>query len=101
MSDDKAFRTAQMEKFAMLLEDAVRSIKPDADFKMKKMFGGAGYYVDGVMFAGMYEAHTIGLKLNPDDCEALLAIDGAEQGMGKNTIQLPPALLEDEAQFRE
>lgn len=101
MADDKAFRAEQMEKFSNLLEDAVREIKPDAEFKMRKMFGGAGYYVDGVMFAGMYESHTIGLKLKPEDCEALLAIEGAEQGMGKNTIQLPTTMLNDDEALQD
>ena len=95
MSDDKAYRKAQMEKFANLLEDMLRDIKPEAEFSWKKMFGGAGYYVNGVMFAGMYQSHTIGLKLSDADCEALLAVDGSGEGFGKNTIDIPETMLDD------
>lgn len=101
MSDDKVYRNAQMEKFANLLEDMVREIKPESEFSWRKMFGGAGYYVDGVMFAGMYIEETIGLKLTESDCEALLAVDGAERGFGKNTIDIPHVMLDDKVALKE
>lgn len=95
MPDDKAYRNAQMEKFANLLEDVVRDTKPEAEFSWRKMFGGAGYYANGVMFAGMYQSHTIGLKLSDADCEALLAVGGSGEGFGKNTIDIPESMLDD------
>lgn len=95
MSDDKTYRNAQIEKFANLLEDILKEIDPAIEFQSKKMFGGAGYYANGTMFAGMYHEHTIGLKLNPADCETLLAIEGAEPGFGKNTVDLPVTMLDD------
>jgi len=101
MSDDKEFRKAQMQKFANLLEDVLREINPATEFTWKKMFGGAGYYADGVMFAGMYHDHTIGLKLKPDDCEALLANGGAQGGFGKNTVDVPETMLTDIASLTE
>ena len=101
MSDDKEFRKAQMQKFADLLEDVVKDINPEKEFSWKKMFGGAGYYADGVMFAGMYQSHTIGLKLSDTDCEALLSIGGSGEGFGKNTIDIPEAMLEDNAALKQ
>lgn len=97
MTDNKAYRKAQMEKFASLLEDVVREVQPDAEFTWRHMFGGAGYYADGVMFAGMYVETTIGLKLNEADCEALLKVDCATQGFGKNTINIPETMLDDDS----
>ncbi len=101
MSDNKEFRKAQMEKFANLLEDILKDINPDIEFSWKKMFGGAGYYANGVMFAGMYHDHTIGLKLKPEHCEALLANGGAQEGFGKNTVDVPETMLTDTATLTE
>jgi len=101
MSDDKAYHNAQMEKFANLLEDVVREINPEAEFSWRKMFGGAGYYADGVMFGGMYIEETIGLKLSDADCVALLEIEGAAQGFGKNTIDIPVSMLDDKRALKE
>lgn len=101
MAEDKQARYAKMEAFADLLEDIVKDIQPDAEFSWRKMFGGAGYYADGVMFAGWYEADSIGLKLNETDLASLLAMDDAEQGMGKNTGNVPRTFLDDRAILRE
>lgn len=87
----------KMEQFADILEDVVKDLKPNAKFHWRKMFGGAGYYADDVMFAGWYNADSIGLKLSETDHAELIAMDGAEQGMGKNTVNVPRAMLDDKA----
>lgn len=100
MTDEKVRRNAQMERFASVLEDVVREINPEAEFTWRKMFGGSGYYVNGVMFSGMYIEETIGLKLSDADCEALLKVKGAKQGFGKNTIDIPESMLTDESALK-
>lgn len=101
MDENKQARYAKMEAFADLLEDVVKEIKPNAEFSWRKMFGGAGYYVNGVMFAGWYEADNIGFKLNETDRATLLAMDETHQGMSQHTINVPRAMLEDKKFLRE
>lgn len=101
MAEDKQARYAKMEKFADILEDVIKDINPNAKFSWRKMFGGAGYYADGVMFGGWYEADSIGLKLSEADHATLIAMDDAEQGMGKHTVNVPRAFLDDKATLRE
>lgn len=101
MSDEKARRNQQMERFANLLEDVVRDINPDAEFSWKKMFGGAAYYANGVMVAGMYTNESLALKLSSADCADLLAKGGVQEGMGKNTVELPVAMLDDKDTLKE
>lgn len=101
MTEDKESRYAKMEEFAELLEDIVKEIKPNAEFSWRKMFGGAGYYADGVMFIGWYKRDNIGFKLNETDRVELLAMDVAEQGMSKHTIDLPYTFLDDRVFLRD
>ncbi|MEL6307545.1 MAG: TfoX/Sxy family protein [Chloroflexota bacterium] len=100
MSKDE--KNALMQSQANRLELLVKELMPDTPFRWRKMFGGAGYYANDVMFAGWYgEGETIGLKLNENDCKVMLAIDGAEQGMGKHTILLPTHIWEDDEMLKE
>lgn len=86
-------------KFAVVLESLLREVKPEAQFRWKRMFGGAAYYADEIMFAGWYRSDTIALKLADADRDALLQIEGAQAGMGKQSVEVPPEWLEDTAQL--
>jgi hypothetical protein len=72
------------------------AVPDDPRVEVKPMFGNLGAFVNGNMFMGLFGA-DIGLKLAPDDAQALLAVDGAgpfgpaERPMG-GYVTLPPAL---------
>lgn len=87
---------ARMNRIADVLRDVLAEIEPGTTLNTRAMFGGMGYYVDGRMFAGYY-GQGLALKLHKDDRAALLAVDGAEPGMGQQYVEVPPAMLEDTA----
>lgn len=94
--------TDQMDaaKFADILEDVLKQVKPDAVFRWKRMFGGAAYYADEKMFGGWYRGETISLKLADNDRDALLEIEGTKAGMSKQSVEVPPAWLEETTELR-
>jgi TfoX/Sxy family transcriptional regulator of competence genes len=61
----------------------------------KRMFGGAGFYVDGYFMAASFEAGSLALKLHPSDREELLAIPGTSRTMSDQYINIPLAWLDD------
>jgi TfoX/Sxy family transcriptional regulator of competence genes len=91
MMDDKAF----IENIKQVLQDAILNIKPETVLSYKRMFGGAGYYADGQIFAAWFRNDTIALKLSDEDGASLLQIDGAEKGMMGKYIDVPAAWLND------
>jgi TfoX/Sxy family transcriptional regulator of competence genes len=79
-------------------KDRFRSLVPaDPRVEVKPMFGNLGAFVNGNMFMGLFGA-DIGLRLAPDDAEALRAVEGAgpfgpsERPM-RGYVSLPPALV--------
>jgi TfoX/Sxy family transcriptional regulator of competence genes len=71
--------TADIDRFRSLVPD-------DPRVQVKPMFGNLGAFVNGNMFMGLYGS-DIGLKLGPDDADALRAAGGtafgpAERPMG-------------------
>ncbi|MBN8593362.1 MAG: TfoX/Sxy family protein [Anaerolineae bacterium] len=81
----------------MALRVALANVRPDASFYQKKMFGGAGFWVDGLIFAAWF-GESLALKLPPDAREALLAIPGtvARTEMGAY-VEVPPEWIDDPA----
>lgn len=80
--------------------DVVRfraAVPDDPRVEVKPMFGNLGAFVNGNMFMGLFGA-DIGVKLGPDDADALRAVEGAgpfgppERPMG-GYVTLPPALI--------
>jgi TfoX/Sxy family transcriptional regulator of competence genes len=83
----------------MALRVALASVRPEASFYQKKMFGGSGFWVDGLIFAAWF-GESLALKLPPDAREALLAIPGtvARKEMGAY-VEVPPEWIDDPAQL--
>ena len=83
----------------MALRVALANERPEASFYQKKMFGGAGFWVDGLIFAAWF-GESLALKLPPDAREALLAIPGtvARTEMGAY-VEVPPEWIDDPAQL--
>lgn len=78
----------------MTLREALVDYEPTLTLSVRNMFGGAGFYADGVMFAAWYGG-GLALKL-PDDARAeLLQIAGALAAQSPQYVEVPPAYLED------
>jgi DNA transformation protein and related proteins len=87
------------ESFVELLEDALSGLGP---MSVRRMFGGAGLYADGVMF-GLISGDTLYLKADSQSQRAFEA-EGLQpftyQTRGKHRIalsywQIPERLLDD------
>ena len=66
----------------------------EINLSWKRMFGGAGYYANGNMFAAWFRGERFALKLPEDEREELLQIGGV-QAMAKQYIEVPPSFLTD------
>jgi TfoX/Sxy family transcriptional regulator of competence genes len=93
--DDKA---AKVEAMRDMLHEAILQIDPQITLTHKQMFGGAGFWANGTIFAAWF-GNTIALKLNDADRETLLAIDGAQPGMMGKYVETPPAFADDSSQL--
>ncbi|MBZ0296454.1 MAG: TfoX/Sxy family protein [Anaerolineae bacterium] len=82
------------QQFADILQDAILEIDPNIHFRWQRMFGGAGYYANGTMFAAWYGHESVALKLSKPDREALLQMPGAQEG-SKQYIEVPLTFLDD------
>ncbi len=88
---------------AGLLEDALAGL---GAVTSRKMFGGVGYFVDGEMFACVWQSNVI-LKLSePDRAEALAmpggsTFDPAGGRPMKQLVVLSEDLLDDATRLRE
>jgi TfoX/Sxy family transcriptional regulator of competence genes len=92
MSTDKDAVIRDME---MALRAVLSNIQPDADLTVKKMFGGAGFWINGLIFAAWFGG-ALALKLPPDAAAELLTIPGtvARSEMGKY-VEVPLAWSDD------
>jgi TfoX/Sxy family transcriptional regulator of competence genes len=90
--DEKRLETIRTMEVA--LGAALAAVQPDARGSWKSMFGGAGFYVDGVMFAAWY-GNSLALKLPEDARGELLAVDGAVQAQSPQYIEVPLRFLDD------
>ncbi len=88
-------KNERIREMEMALGEALAGVKPDAHLSWKAMFGGAGYYVDGVMFAAWFGA-GLALKLAEADRAELLKVAGAVQSQSAQYIEVPPAFLDDQ-----
>lgn len=82
------------QRFAELLQDAVLEVDPTIHFTWKRMFGGAGYYVNGKLFASWYRDEQLAMKFATADHAALLEIEGAAMA-NKQAVDVPEAILTD------
>jgi TfoX/Sxy family transcriptional regulator of competence genes len=94
---DKA-KEAIIRDMEMALRAALAAVRPESHLDWKSMFGGAGFFVDGRIFAAWFGAE-LALKLPPDIAQELAQIGGASrEGMGKY-VELPPGFLDDPDQL--
>lgn len=90
----KEEKAALVESFRQALHAAVAAHRPGSLVEARFMFGGAGFYADGVMFAGWYGGPTVHLKLSKADRTALLAQHGS-LNVKSWYVQLPQPLLDN------
>ena len=79
-------KNERIREMEMALGAALAEVKPDAHLSWKAMFGGAGFYVDGVMFAAWFGT-GLALKLAETDRVDLLKIPGASQSQSAQYIE--------------
>jgi TfoX/Sxy family transcriptional regulator of competence genes len=82
------------KRFADILLDTVLGIDPNINFRWQMMFGGAGYFANDRMFAGLFSAEGISLKLSEQECDNLLQISGTRR-TSKHYVEVPQSLLTD------
>ena len=87
-------KNERIREMEMALGAALAEVRPDAHLSWKAMFGGAGYYVDGVMFAAWFGA-GLALKLAETDRADLLKVAGAVQSQSAQYIEVPSTFLDD------
>jgi TfoX/Sxy family transcriptional regulator of competence genes len=92
-----AEKDARVRDMEMALRAALSNVQPNADVTVKKMFGGAGFWVNGVIFAAWFGG-ALALKLPPEAAAELRAIPGAvdRSEMGKY-VEVPPTWSDDPA----
>src|SRR5690349_4690515 len=86
------------QNYANLLEDAIRETRPEANFSWKRMFGGAGYYVDEQIFAAWFGTDTLALKLSAEAAYELKLLGGiaVHETKSNQYIYMPAAIQNDE-----
>ena len=82
------------QKFADILQDAVLENDPTINLNWRRMFGGAGYFANGIIFAAWFRGHNIALKLPDQARDDLLQVAGA-QAVSKHYVEVPESFLED------
>jgi TfoX/Sxy family transcriptional regulator of competence genes len=87
-------KNALIEDMAVVLREALASVKPDAILTYKPMFGGAGFWVDGVIFAAWFGA-GLALKLPEDERTAFLAQPGTSPAMMPNYVEMARSLWDN------
>lgn len=86
---------AQMiQDIEMALRVSLANVAPDAIFESRSMFGGAGFYAYGRMFAGYY-GKGLALKLAESDRIDLLAVEGAARTESPQYVEVPLAFLDE------
>ena len=84
----------QIDRMDRAVQNALGRVRPEINYKARKMFGGMGYYANDVMFAAWF-GRGLALKLNEADRDDLLQVDGAEQADSKQYVEVPDPFLDD------
>jgi len=91
---EKDAKEAIICDMAVALRVALAAVRPDAYLEWKHMFGGAGFYAGGRMFAAWF-GEGLALKL-PEDARAdLLQIEGAAPTWAKDYVETPAVFLDN------
>jgi TfoX/Sxy family transcriptional regulator of competence genes len=85
-----------VQKFAAILQDVILDIDPRINLSWKRMFGGAGYFADGLMFAAWHRGDSLALKLSEQMCAELMQIAGT-RNVSRHYVEVPQAYLDDAA----
>jgi TfoX/Sxy family transcriptional regulator of competence genes len=96
MADHKK---ALIDRYCYALQDALLEFSPQSNLVMRRMFGGAGFYVDGYFMAAWFGEGGLALKLCEADRLALLAVEGTSPTMSQHYIGVPDSWLEDSARL--
>ena len=91
--DDKTI----IENIVKTLQEAILNVKPEVMLDYRRMFGGAGYYADGKIFAAWFgnKDSRFALKLPEADADELLQTPDTQRGMMASYIEVPAAWLHD------
>lgn len=92
--DEKARHRQRIAEISDLLAEAMMLAAPERALTTRHMFGGAGYYVDSVMFAGYY-GDGLALKLDEAAREELLDAGGHLQPISKGVVEVPDSWLSE------
>jgi TfoX/Sxy family transcriptional regulator of competence genes len=87
-------KNERIVELAAALSTALAAVQPTSNLEWKAMFGGAGFYVDGTMFAAWY-GESIALKLPEDARAELLRVEGAVQAQSPQYVEVPPSWIDD------
>jgi len=94
----KEQKAALVRDYEMVLQASLVDNHPDTHITSKSMFGGAGFFVDGVIFAAGFGDASIYLKLPKEDQQKLLLIEGTKNE-GGHYVEVPIAFLSDVTQL--
>ena len=92
MSEEKEKKAQRITELTTALQDAVQRVEAGTEITAKRMFGGAGYYADGLLFA-MWYGEGLALKLAEEDRETLMEIPGAATAQNPANIETPESFL--------
>ena len=93
MMDDKTI----INNIENALQEAILNVKPEVVLDYKRMFGGAGYYADGKIFAAWFgdKDSRFALKLSEADADELLQTPDTQRSMMGAYIEVPAAWLQN------
>jgi TfoX/Sxy family transcriptional regulator of competence genes len=91
-------KEAMIRDMEMALRVALSAVRPESHLSAKSMFGGAGFFVDGRIFAAWF-GEELTLKLPQDAAQELLELGGTSRAdMGKY-VELPAGLIDQPEQL--
>jgi TfoX/Sxy family transcriptional regulator of competence genes len=91
-------KEAIIRDMEMALRIALSAVRPELHLSAKSMFGGAGFFVDGRIFAAWF-GEGLTLKLPQDAAQELFELGGTSRDdMGKY-VELPTGLLDQPEQL--
>lgn len=87
-----------IRRWEYALTAAMAEIQPPASLEVRLMFGGAGFYADGRIFAAWFGQGNVALKLSEAEGKNLIE-KGGKTSQARLYIEVPEALLNDLVQL--
>ncbi|MBX3082687.1 MAG: TfoX/Sxy family protein [Anaerolineae bacterium] len=94
----KEEKAAIVRDFEMALQASLVDSHPETHITSKGMFGGAGFFVDGEIFAAWYGDDSVYLKLPEEARQKLLLVEGATTE-GGHYVKVPSEFMTDVQQL--